>query len=302
MITETGVTQPAGAAAWETGYVTSHDGTTIGYRQRGHGPGVVLLHGAMTSGQDFTQLAEHLTDAFTVYLPDRRGRGLSGPFGTEYSVRKEVEDLDALLTETGAHQVYGVSGGGAICLQAALTLPAMHKIALYEPGLLLDGTAHTAWVTRFDQEMAVGKVAAALVTSMKGLELGGPVLNVMPRWLLEPLTSMAMKSEEKQATSGDITMRALAPTLHYDGQLLAEMTGTLERFTAVRAEVLLLGGSKGLPWAKVALDALEQVLPHVVKRVEFPGLEHGGSNNVSKTNRGARPELVAHELRRFLAA
>jgi hypothetical protein len=69
----------------------------------------------------------------------------------------------------------------------------------------------------------------------------------------------------------------------------------------VRADVLLLGGSKGLPWAKVALDALEQVLPRVVNRVEFPGLEHGGSNSASKTNRGARPEVVAQELRRFLA-
>jgi pimeloyl-ACP methyl ester carboxylesterase len=283
------------------GSVVSQDGTSIGYRQIGQGPGLVLLHGSNVSGQDFTQLAEALADAFTVYLPDRRGRGLSGPFGNDYSIQKEVEDLDALLTKTGAHQVFGVSAGGLICLEAARTLPAIHKIALWEPALLLDGTVHTAWLRRYDQEMAQGKVAAALVTCMKGLELGGPVMNAMPNWLLESFTNMAMKSEEKKAKPDAITMRKLAPTLHYDGQLLAEMSGKLESFRAVRAEALLLGGSKGLPYLKDTLDALEKVLPHVVKRIEFPGLEHGGSNNPSQTNRGSKPELVAQELRRFFA-
>jgi pimeloyl-ACP methyl ester carboxylesterase len=300
MKTET-QTATAVQGAYTTISVISRDGTTIGYRQLGHGPGVVLLHGAMVSGQDFTQLGAALADLFTVYLPDRRGRGLSGPFGDHYSMQKEVEDLDALLTKTGAHRVFGVSAGGLICLQAALTLPAIEKMALYEPALLMDGTAHTSWLPRYDQEMAEGKVAAALVTCMKGLELGGPAMNAMPNWLLERLTNMAMKSEDKKAQPGDVTMRKLAPTLHYDGVLLAEMSGTLDRFRGVQAEVLLLGGSKGLPFLKPTLDALQKTLPHVVKRMEFPGLEHGGANNPSNTNRGSKPELVAQELRQFFA-
>lgn len=286
---------------YTTNSVLSADGTTIGYRQLGHGPGVVLLHGSNVSGQDFTELGEGLADVFTVYLPDRRGRGLSGPFGRDYSIQKEVEDLGALLTKTGANRVFGVSAGGLISLEAALTLPTIHKVAVYEPALLLDGTAHTAWLERYDQQMAEGKVAAALVTCMKGLELGGPVMNAMPNWLLESLTNTALKSEEKKARNGAVTMRKLAPTLHYDGLLLAEMSGQLERFRAVRAQVLLLGGSKGLPFLKPSLDALAKTLPHVAKRVEFPGLEHGGANNVSQTNRGSKPELVAQELRRFFA-
>jgi len=48
---------------YTTGSVTSKDGTTIGYRQLGHGPGVVLLHGMMSSGQNHMQLAEALADA-----------------------------------------------------------------------------------------------------------------------------------------------------------------------------------------------------------------------------------------------
>ena len=51
-----------------------------------------------------------------MYIPDRRGRGLSGPFGDNYNMRREVEDLDALLTETEAHNVFGLSSGGLIAI------------------------------------------------------------------------------------------------------------------------------------------------------------------------------------------
>ncbi|HMA34289.1 MAG TPA: alpha/beta hydrolase, partial [Chloroflexia bacterium] len=68
------------AARHTTGSVTSPDGTPIGYRQVGHGPGLVILHGAMSGGDHHMQLAAALADAHTVYLPDRRGRGQSGPY------------------------------------------------------------------------------------------------------------------------------------------------------------------------------------------------------------------------------
>lgn len=303
MTTTTRANTQAAAIAREpytTGSVTSRDGTTIGYRQLGHGPGLVLLHGAMESATSHMQLAAALADAFTVYLPDRRGRGLSGPYGEGYGMQKEVDDLGALLAKTGVRDVFGVSAGGLICLQAALTLPVIRKVALYEPALIVDGSLSTAFLARYDRELAEGKVAAALVTGMLGAQMGPPILNAMPRWLLERLTNKGMASEDKTAKAGDVTMRALAPTLHYDFHLVAAMNGTLESFRAVRAEVLLLGGSKSPAYLKGALDALETVLPHV-ERIEFPGLDHGGSSDASSTNRGGKPELVAQALRRFLA-
>lgn len=156
---------------WTTGSVTSKDGTTIGYRQIGRGPGVVLVHGIMESTQSHVQLAERLGDTLTVYLPDRRGRGRSGPQGNDYRLQKEVEDLEGLLAKTGAHQVFGVSAGALICLQAALTLPAIHKAAIFEPPLLISGSLSTAFLKRFDEEMANGDVASALVTAMKGSQM-----------------------------------------------------------------------------------------------------------------------------------
>jgi pimeloyl-ACP methyl ester carboxylesterase len=286
-----------GPELYTTGSVISKDGTTIGYRQLGRGPGLVLLHGAMESGQSHTQLAEALADTYTVYLPDRRGRGLSGPYGSSYGIGEDVDDMDALLSKTGAHYVFGVSSGAIICLEAAVTLPTIQKAAIFEPPLMPNGSAPTAWLTRFDIEMAQGRVAAAMITGMKGAEMGPPMLNLMPRWLLERLTTMMMASEEKKASRGDVTMRMLAPTLHYDFQLVNDTVGALESFRALRTEVLLLGGSKSPAYLKAAVAALEKVLPHAT-RVEFPGLGHEASGNA---DRRGQPERVARELRRFFA-
>jgi pimeloyl-ACP methyl ester carboxylesterase len=283
-----------------TGSVTSKDGTTIGYRQLGHGPGVALLHGGFELASSHMQLAEALADAFTVYLPDRRGRGLSGPFSKDYSIQEEVEDMDALLTQTGVHNVFGVSSGAIICLQAALTLSAIRKAAIYEPPLLLNEPA--VLLRRYDREIAQGRVEAALVTAMKGAQLGPRIFRIMPHRLLELMLKSMMAQEGKKAKDDDISFKELAPTFHYDGQLVVEMREKLDEkldyFRAVRAEVLLLGGSKSPAYLKTGLDALEKVLPHV-KRVEFPGLDHNGSSDLSSTNRTGKPEIVAQELRRF---
>ena len=69
----------------------------------------------------------------------------------------------------------------------------------------------TAFLTRFDKEMAQGKVAAALITGMKAGQMGPPIFNAMPRWLLERLTSMAMKSEEKKGSGGYVTDAGARP-------------------------------------------------------------------------------------------
>ena len=80
--------------AFTFGSVTSRDGTVIGYRQTGKGPGVVLLHGMSESSESHTQLGTALADSYTIYLPDRRGRGLGGPHHKDDAIGEEVEDLE----------------------------------------------------------------------------------------------------------------------------------------------------------------------------------------------------------------
>ncbi|MEP7284315.1 MAG: alpha/beta hydrolase [Chloroflexota bacterium] len=276
------------------GSVISKDGTTIGYRQFGHGPGIVIVHGSMSSGYNHLQLAQALSDTFTVYLVDRRGRGLSGPYRQDHSVQTDVEDVDAVLTKTGAHNIFAVSVGATICLEAALTLPAIHKLAIYEPLLFPDSARPTAMIARFDQEMAQGKVAAALTTATQGAQLASPLMNAMPHWLLTFMTNKMMGWEP----SGEyVSFKDLAPTLHYEGQVIADMSGRQERFKDVQAEVLLLGGSQSSAFLKHSIDRVAKILPRA-KRIEFPGLNHSSSWN---TDVRGKPEPIAHALRRFFA-
>lgn len=88
--------------SYTTGSVTFKDGTRIGYRHMGNGPGIIHIHAA-NSSQHFMKLGgAALSEVFTVYIPDCRGRGLIGPIGEDYSIQKKVEDLDTLLNKTGA--------------------------------------------------------------------------------------------------------------------------------------------------------------------------------------------------------
>jgi len=288
-----------GEEPYATGFVTSKDGTMIGYRQLGRGPGLVLVQGTMGTAYHFMQLAEALADTFTIYIPDRRGRGISGSGSADYNIQKEVEDLNALLTKTGTHYVFGLSSGAIISLKATLTLPSIHKLAIFEPPLFINGSAPTALITRYEKEMSQGKLAAALITGMKAGQFGPLIFNVMPRSLLELLVAMAMKKEEKQEAGGYPPMRELASTLHYDFQLINEMSDKMESFRTIPIKVLMLGGSKSPAYLKAISDALEKVLPHVT-RIEFPGLGHSVAWNYDKQrNPGGKPELVAQALCRF---
>lgn len=77
------------------------------------------------------------------------------------------------VPESGAQKVFGVSVSALIALQAARTAPAIRPVASYEPALLMATSGrYTGWVRRFDQEIARGQMADALITSLRGLDLG----------------------------------------------------------------------------------------------------------------------------------
>jgi pimeloyl-ACP methyl ester carboxylesterase len=251
----------------------------------------------MQSSISQIDLAHSLADAFTVYLPDRRGRGLSGPFRTDHSVQTEIDDLAAVLAGTGARQAFGVSSGGIVCLRAALDRSDLDRIAVFEPPLFRDPAQARAVLARFDREMAEGRLPAAMVTGMLGARMGPAVFRFVPRRLLERLTVLGLRQDDRNASDSYIPMRALAPALHCDIRVVADVSGTLETLRAVRSEVLLLGGRRSPAYLRAALGELATILPRA-RRVEFPDLNHMATGNTAQ--RG-RPERVAAELRAFFA-
>src|SRR5207249_9969079 len=129
-----------------------------------------------------------LAVTFAVYLPDRRGGGTGGPDPEHCGSWSDVEDMAAQLAKTVARVVFGVSSGAIIWLHAALALGAIQRAAIFEPPLMTDATASSPLLRRFDDEIAHGNVAAALVTGMKAARLRPPIFDLIPRWLLEPPT------------------------------------------------------------------------------------------------------------------
>jgi pimeloyl-ACP methyl ester carboxylesterase len=268
-------------------FVVSTDGTRIGYRQLGHGPGLILVHGGMKSSQDLMTLAALLAAAFTVYVPDRRGRGLSGAYGDSFCIAREVEDLQALITKTGSRQVFGLSGGGLVVLRTALVTPGIQRAALYEPPLSTDGSAPTSWVPRYEQEVAHGKWAAAAVTAVKGIGTE-PTFNRLPRVLLVPLMTLIMKLQGT-STGDDVTIRALIPTMHFEMRNVRELSDSLDDYRSLRIPILLMGGGRSPRFFWTILESLKATLPAATLK-SFPELGHNGPED------DGRPQLIAKEL------
>jgi pimeloyl-ACP methyl ester carboxylesterase len=267
----------------------SADGTTIGYRQYGSGPGLILVHGGMQAAQHLSALAVGLADQFRVFVPDRRGRGSSGPHGAEFGLRREVEDLQAIIAATGARFLFGHSSGALIALRTALVTPGLERVALYEPPLSVRGSTPAAWVPRFHQEIAAGKNAAAAVTALKGARLH-PVFTRLPRWLLTPVAAIGMR--DRNPAADDVPVADLVPTMRFDVQIAREMADTTAEYAALHARVLLMGGTRSPGYLGTALRELAAVIPRG-QVVTLAGLGHAGPQNDGK------PAVVARVLRDF---
>jgi pimeloyl-ACP methyl ester carboxylesterase len=116
--------------------VTSRDGTTIAWWTSGHGPPLVLVHGALGDHTRWAPLLPHLEPHVTVHAIDRRGRGASGD-APPYDLARESEDVaavvDAIAETSGSRvDVYGHSHGGFCAFGAAGLTPNIRRLVLYE--------------------------------------------------------------------------------------------------------------------------------------------------------------------------
>jgi pimeloyl-ACP methyl ester carboxylesterase len=98
--------------------------------------------GATGLGAHFAQVADALSDEFTVVTYDRRGNGRSPrPRGwTETSTEEQADDAAALLEALGLSPatVFGTSGGAVFVLCMVVRHPeAMRGAILHEPGLFV---------------------------------------------------------------------------------------------------------------------------------------------------------------------
>lgn len=147
----------------------STDGTTIALWREGEGPALLVLHGAAADHTAWDQVTPLLTDVFTVYAMDRRGRGRSGD-APGWTLEREVEDvLAALAAIPGPVFLYGHSFGGICALEAALRHPSdLAALILYEGGIKAPAAAVPAeFIQALDSLVLDGRREEALTFFLK---------------------------------------------------------------------------------------------------------------------------------------
>jgi pimeloyl-ACP methyl ester carboxylesterase len=238
--------------------VTSRDGTAIALDQLGLGPPVILVSGASTARSIHSQLAELLAADFTVFNYDRRGRGDSDDT-PPYAIQREIEDLDAVITEAGGTaMVFGNSSGAVLALHAAAAGLPITKLALWEPPFMLDPDAprrQQEYVAELTSLLDAGRRGDAMALFMKTVGLPEEMITGMrqaPMW------------------SG---MEAIAPTLRYDAIIMGASTVPTDLVASVTAPTLVLDGSETGAWAADSAQALTAALPNPQSRT-LTGQDH----------------------------
>jgi pimeloyl-ACP methyl ester carboxylesterase len=238
--------------------VRSKDGTAIAFERLGAGPPVILVSGASTARSIHAELAELLAEDFTVFNYDRRGRGDSGDTPT-YALEREVEDLDAVITEAGGEAaVFGNSSGAVLALHAAAAgLPAT-KLALWEPPFMVDRDA-----PRRQQEY-VAQLTALLDAGRRGDAMALFMTTIgLPEAMIAGMRNAPMWSG----------MEAIAPTLVYDATVMGDSTVPADVVSSVKAPTLVLDGSDTGAWAANSAQALTAALSNS-RRHTFKGQNH----------------------------
>jgi pimeloyl-ACP methyl ester carboxylesterase len=248
------------AAQPEAQFVTSRDGTRIGYRRLGAGPPVVVLHGALGSWQSWLAVAERLADRLEFLLVDRRGRGASGAGTPPHSLAAEVDDARAVLAAAGeGAAVVGHSFGGAVALELARTArpDQITRLVLYEPGVRVSGLIPARQVERMDELIERDRPKQALELAMVQLDAAGLV-------------------RAAGATAPD-TLREIAWTLPREIRAVDALGSDLARYATIALPTLLLVGRSSPRRQQDNCEALARALPHA-RLVPLDGLGHVAHN------------------------
>jgi len=252
--------------------VTAKDGTSIAYDRSGEGPAVILVSGGSVDRSSNAPVGDLLTDGFTVFNYDRRGRGPSGDT-PPYAVQREVEDLEAVIGAAGGSAfVYGTSSGAALVLEAAAAGLTITKLALWEPPYIMDPAMRPPSDTAetFERLVSEGRRGDAVEFFMANV-VGMPA----------EFVAQARSQPWWGATE------ALAHTLAYDATIMGDYSVPVDRAELVAAPTLVITGGASFPFMHETAKALASALPNGEVRT----LE-GQSHDVA-------PQVIAPALTQF---
>ena len=279
------MTVRANGSTSETGTVASKDGTTIGFESFGSGDSVVVVGGSLTQGDAYCRLAEALALSFSVHVIDRRGRGTSGPQGADYCIEKECEDLLAVASATNARLVFGHSYGGLIALETANRSRQFARIAVYEPGVSIGGSASASWVPKYKAFLARGDMRGAFTCMVREAGYAPKLMSAVPFAISRALLRMAIRGRAWRR------IESLLPSHVAEHEQVLRLDSTAEAYRSVAVEVLLLSGSTTPGFVARDLRALNAILPSSQLSI-LPGLGHAAPT-------GGAAARIAERVRGF---
>ncbi len=232
--------------------VISKDGTPIAFDQSGEGPPIILVVGAFNDSSTGAPLAAQLSEHFTVFNYDRRGRGASED-STLYAIEREIEDLAALLDEAGgSSSVFGYSSGAVLTLKAAASGLAMSRLALYEPPFLVDdGTPQRA------QDISV-RLTELISSGRRGdaVELYQTEMVGIPAEIVAQLRQAPFRP----------ALENIAHTLIYEATILGNMSVLTEQLPSITVPTLVISGGNSQARMRSAAQTLADALPNAQHR------------------------------------
>jgi pimeloyl-ACP methyl ester carboxylesterase len=252
--------------------VRSADEVPIAFERSGAGPPLIIVDGAIAYREvgPSRKLAGELSHRFTAYRYDRRGRGQSGDAST-YSIRREIDDIEALIEHAGAPaSLLGLSSGAVLALDAANRGSALTKVVAYEAPFIVDDSRTPAprdYRERLERLLEDNRPGDAVKLFLR--------LVGLPRFLI---ATMPLFPAWKK-------LKAVAHTLVYDATIMegtqAGSSLPTHRWAAVELPVLVAGGAKSPQWLHRGSDALATILPNTTRR------SVGGANHMVQAGRVA---------------
>jgi pimeloyl-ACP methyl ester carboxylesterase len=232
--------------------VTSRDGTTIAFDQLGEGPAVILVSGGSVDRSSNAPLATLLAEHFTVYNYDRRGRGPSGDT-PPYAVEREVEDIDAVITEAGGSAfLYGASSGAALALEAAASGLNISKLALWEAPFIVDGTRP--------------RPPADTARTYRDLVSAGRRGDAVEYFMVQVVGLPTEFAAQARNAPWWPWQEALAHTLAYDATIMGDYSLPFERAASVTIPTLVLDGGASFDWIRKTAQVLTDTIPNAQRR------------------------------------
>lgn len=124
-------------------------GRTIAFERRGHGPPLVLVHGAVSDCRDWRPQFDGLSDEFTVVAWDAPGCGGSFDPPEDFGLDGYADCLAAFIEVLGLERphVLGLSFGSGLVLELFRRHPAL-------PRTLVLASAYAGWLGSLGREVA----------------------------------------------------------------------------------------------------------------------------------------------------